>query len=234
MIKTFALRFIFCSMLFPLYSFADQTEILTPGNVISLDLPNNGKGLNGAHFLALHKVGEKYFLSDAKIIYTWDGDMLGNISSNIKNEIAYIRNRNIKSGEVSTARFVGSHKYFKTITERLPGNKIKFSTKPKINVTKVRVSEVKTKISLGNHIYFIYEGNNGLVLTGRDGKSIVSPGRVGYFIMWAGDLDRDGKLDLIVNSEDGAEKNGMTCLLLSSIAKKPQLVDEAACQFFSG
>ena len=215
----FVVRFMFCSMFFPLYVFADDTKILFSGNSLPSDLPNNGKGLNGANFLALHKVGEGYFLSEAKIIYISHDDDNGNVSSNIKNAIIYIRSRNIKSGEVPIATVDGSNQ--------------------NIKVSLLRVSGKKIKISLGNRLYVIYEGKKGLIMTGRDGKSIISPGgsglfNTGFFIIWAGDLDRDGKLDLIIHSQDVEEKSGMSCLLLSSIATKPQLVSEAACQLYSG
>jgi hypothetical protein len=87
---------------------------------------------------------------------------------------------------------------------------------------------------LNGHIYFVQETKQGLSLTGPEGGSIIVPNRVSFYISWAGDLDRDGKLDLIVSSEDGDEKNSMSCLLLSSIAKKNKLVKEFACQFYSG
>lgn len=52
-------------------------------------------------------------------------------------------------------------------------------------------------------------------------------------LLWAGDLDGDGRLDLILEST--TSKNATICLLLSS-AGRPSgaLVADVGCQFFSG
>ena len=52
-------------------------------------------------------------------------------------------------------------------------------------------------------------------------------------LFWAGDLDGDGEIDLIVYRGDS--KNGQYCLMLSSANKKPDgIVHDVGCQFFSG
>jgi hypothetical protein len=48
-----------------------------------------------------------------------------------------------------------------------------------------------------------------------------------YFVEWAGDLDRDGKLDLVVNLSRKYSLHPYR-LLLSSKSKATQLVGEAA------
>lgn len=53
-------------------------------------------------------------------------------------------------------------------------------------------------------------------------------------LMWAGDLDHDGRLDLIISTDIEDGEGGDTCLYLSSAAGKQQLVKQVACQGFSG
>ena len=53
---------------------------------------------------------------------------------------------------------------------------------------------------------------------------IVSPEN---YVIWAGDLDRDGKLDLIVKSSASNSCSANIVLLLSSLAKSGELVGEA-------
>ena len=52
-------------------------------------------------------------------------------------------------------------------------------------------------------------------------------------LLWAGDLDGDGDIDLIIQRVSA--KNGRLCLLLSSANKVPsRIVSDVGCQFFSG
>ena len=176
---------------------------------------DGGERQDKGNYLALHKVDDKYFLTKTKVTYIplndYEGEEVGNNTSNLSNVVAYIRDKNITSGEVTAAIVDWSGK----------------SGKP-------RVTESKMKITLGNQTYFVYDTKGALALT-RDGvNQEISPGRVSFAILWAGDLDGDGKLDLIIYSLDGDDKNSEKCLLLSSIAKKPQLVKEAACMSYGG
>lgn len=217
MVKILSLQLVCFTLLLSTSIFAGDTKILLPGNVIELDLfPESGKSLNGAEFLALHKVkldGE-YFLTMAIIsLAPVPGEVVA-VSSNIGNAIAFVRDKKIKSGAVLTA----THEHGGT-------NK---------QVAGIWLSKSTIQIQLGNRTYSIHETSPGLSLTGSDRKSRVLSDRVGFFIIWAGDMDRDGELDLIVNSEDGDEKNSSSCLLLSSIAKKPELVKLSSCQAYSG
>jgi len=204
MIKRLITQLIFCTVFFSHYSFAVQPEIIMPGNVDDLYDPNFGDNLE---VLALHKIKDKFYISRAQVIFDPSHEAAKEnrmVSSNVEHAIAIFRNIDINPGEVKTA------------------------------ASNFDVTTNKSKLLLGRIVYFVQESNQGLSLTGPEGDAIIIPNRVSFYILWAGDLDRDGKLDLIVDSEDGNEKNSETCLLLSSIANKNKLVKNAACQFYGG
>ncbi|MBR7800794.1 hypothetical protein [Undibacterium fentianense] len=56
--------------------------------------------------------------------------------------------------------------------------------------------------------------------------------RAGVSLVWAGDLDKDDKLDLIIETE--TENNATYCLFLSGTAGEKALVKKVGCQFYSG
>ena len=62
-------------------------------------------------------------------------------------------------------------------------------------------------------------------------RSLVSD-REEASLVWAGDLDKDGKLDLIL--ESSTDKNSTYCLYLSGAAGPRALVKKIGCQFYSG
>jgi hypothetical protein len=51
-------------------------------------------------------------------------------------------------------------------------------------------------------------------------------------VVWAGDLDGDGKLDFILDFD--GDKSATTCLYLSGLAENNSLTKRVGCQFFSG
>ena len=51
-------------------------------------------------------------------------------------------------------------------------------------------------------------------------------------LVWVGDLDKDGKIDLIL--ESGTDKNATYCLYLSDAVRPGALVKKIGCQFYSG
>lgn len=73
-----------------------------------------------------------------------------------------------------------------------------------------------------------------------DGKTTMSHGQVvlpdspddGLTLLWAGDLDRDGRLDLIFEGSGMNSTN--VCVWLSSRAKPGRLVGQAACWLTTG
>lgn len=73
-----------------------------------------------------------------------------------------------------------------------------------------------------------------LVLADGHTRTRLATGTDWATLMWAGDLDRDGRLDLIISTDYEDGQSADTCLYLSSAAGKDQLVGEAGCQSFSG
>jgi hypothetical protein len=88
----------------------------------------------------------------------------------------------------------------------------------------------RTYDNVRNDVYFTDGKRRTLVYGGSaSGASCDHPA-----IRWAGDIDHDGKPDLLVDFDDDSQKNGSYCVLLSSRARKGELVRNVACQFFSG
>lgn len=184
---------------------ADEAKILFPGSVLPDDLPEFGQDLKGSKFLALHRVGGKVLLSEARVTYNGN---TANISSDIKDPIVYVRRIALELGEVQEAI--------------IRGNRDRYAL------------ESELEISLNDKTYTLYKKNRTYVLVGPKGESRLYPGRGFLRVVWAGDVDRDGELDLIIQAGGTDEKNEVDCLLLSSLAKRPNLVKEFACQVYSG
>lgn len=72
-------------------------------------------------------------------------------------------------------------------------------------------------------------GERSLLYDWRDHQGSTSENY--EIVRWAGDLDRDGRLDLIV--EFSSYYNSATCLFLSAPAKPPNLMKRIGCWFTS-
>ncbi len=87
------------------------------------------------------------------------------------------------------------------------------------------------KIEFRGDVYKI-EVKNSLVHSTEQGRTALLPVRIdedsGAELMWAGDLDGDGKLDILVSSND--ERNGRVCLYLSTSRKSGARLQPVACQ----
>ena len=148
--------------------------------------------------------------------------------------IPLISGLNLTPGPIPKAQY--SSNKFKEFSEMgsLSGDSL-----PKTNETK--------EIRLGSKVYFLNQStdvDNGiqkLVLKqGKVSDTILDvkkgnyEGGTGFYIIWAGDLDGDGNLDMFVNAPDHYATPFYLRLYLSSRATKGHLVKQVAERIFSG
>lgn len=81
------------------------------------------------------------------------------------------------------------------------------------------------EVAVEGHDVVLHSGGRKSVIGGIDPDDDTDTA-----LFWAGDLDGDGEIDLIVYRANS--KNGQYCLMLSSANKKPDsIVDDVGCQF---
>ncbi len=142
-----------------------------------------------------------------------------NISSSHSRAIALLHYRGLDPGSVESPdmNFSRRQALFNIYRNGRP------STLPRILKLKFRDQDYRIEIDAKTGDISLKSGAISTVLDReRDDGSLI----------WAGDLNRDGKLDLIFSSGD--EKNSTTCLFLSNEADKDKLVNKIGCQFYSG
>ena len=93
------------------------------------------------------------------------------------------------------------------------------------------------RIAFHDRAYEIGVEGHDVVLRSGGRKSVIGgidpDDSTDTMLFWAGDLDGDGEIDLIVDRSNS--KNGQYCLMLSSANKNPdEIVADVGCQFFSG
>jgi hypothetical protein len=88
---------------------------------------------------------------------------------------------------------------------------------------------VVLKSSMGRNDVYFSDGKNRMLVYGDDISGCEHP-----HVLWAGDIDRDGKPDMIAYFADDSEKSVSICVFLSSGAEKGQPLRNAGCQSFSG
>jgi hypothetical protein len=152
-------------------------------------------------------------LLDGEDPKTWTGVM---ILSNPKYDdvVALLRFDSIKSGKVDTPniKFHEDFLYFPKIGE--PPLKINFKG-------------VEYRLETSDSGTYLKSGEKSQLLS-----EIEQDESAAKIIRWAGDLDRDGKLDFLF--EDGRYNTGSFCLYLSSKATESELVRRIACHDTSG
>ena len=182
-------------------------------------------------WVQLYKKGQKYYLSKAE--YTigkeWDeiiGDSVSTLTSKRK-VLLYINHLPSKMGKV---KYIDLHippKFFVDGVYLNPGTPLRFTFEGKHYELKTK-EKVFTKH--GNQSY------EGVILL--NGKQIVrrtNLNKVDYSLMFAGDIDGDGKLDLVFNLS-GEFGEVYVALYLSSCAlpgqqvrKVSEVVDDYGC-----
>jgi hypothetical protein len=133
------------------------------------------------------------------------------VTSNHSKALALLHERSLVAGRVETPnmKFSGERK---SLSISSPGT---------------------IKIAYKGAEYRVTMNKSGtIVLQTGESTTILDRNREDADLMWAGDLDKDGKLDLIL--ESGTDKNATYCLYLSGMAGEKALVKRIGCQFHSG
>lgn len=212
------------SLLFTLRAFAEPA-FLRPGTVLDEDI--DVKRLSGTWF-AIHLNGGKWYLSKTTVAVAKDKNGTLNIRGKHPKTIGLLRGTELTEGPVESAslivnangnsnsfRFKGRH--YKLVVQPVP---FKYHSEA-LN---------KTFDNVRNDVYFSNGTDRTLVYgDSESGRSCDHP-----FVLWAGDIDRDGKPDIIADFDDDSQKNASVCAFLSSSAKKGRLIKNAGCQVFSG
>lgn len=174
-------------------------------------------------WVELYKKGQKYYLSKAE--YTigkeWDG-IIGDSVSTLTSErdvILYVNHLPSKMGKVNSVDLHIAPNSFLDSFYLEPGTPLRFTFEGK-HYELTTKEKVFTKH--GNQSY------EGVILL--NGKQIVrrtNLDKVDYSLMFAGDIDGDGKLDLVFNLS-GVFGEVHVALYLSSCALPGQLVRKVA------
>ena len=174
-------------------------------------------------WVELYKKGHKYYLSKAQ--YTigkeWDGiigDSVSTLTSK-RDVILYVNHLPSKMGEVNSIDLHIAPNSFLNSFYLKPGTTLRFTFEGKHYELKTK-EKVFTKH--GNQSY------EGVILL--NGKQIVrrtNLDKVDFSLMFAGDIDGDGKLDLVFNLS-GEFGEVYVALYLSSCALPGQLVRKVA------
>lgn len=192
-------------------------SILQPGGYDPADLDVSTLPAHG--WLALVKRGDHWELVHAKVALTPE------ISSpDQPKALVFLHARQLVAGKVSTLAMKLPDGV--DTPEQADDGKGKDRLELTFNRQRYRLSLPKQGTAFGRNL-FLDDGHTRTVL---DANSYTDSA----LIMWAGDLDHDGRLDLIIGADHENGQNADTCLYLSSAAGKQQLVKQVACQGFSG
>jgi hypothetical protein len=183
--------------------------------VLAEDFDIDRLRLDGTWF-AIHSEGEKWYLSKTTVVVEEENGIL-NIRSKHPGTIGLLRGMELTEGPVESASLV--------VNGTDESNSFNFRGQQYgLVVLKFSSKEYQAR----NDAYFL-NGKSRTLVYGNDYSSCDHPA-----VLWAGDIDRDGKPDMIANFDDDSEKSASVCVFLSSKAEKGSLLKNAGCQFFSG
>jgi hypothetical protein len=131
----------------------------------------------------------------------------------------------LRAGVVSVAAIVGEDDGLSP--KKISLNDISYSLRLNADCDRIYNEKRQWNLSSGKVVQTIGELPVG---RGDDGRFFTDGTTV---LRWAGDLDRDGKLDLVVEMSDYYNR-GNTFVFLSSLAQKGRLVEEAGVFSITG
>lgn len=196
---------------------ASETEVIFP-ETIYMDATDERADAPAQDYFALHKRGAKFFLSEAKVRYRIFNEEFAEPSSDVSDVVVYIRGTGFRAGEVATGVFADG-------------------ADPDGMAIGIAVDESAISIGLGSHVYQVGPSSQGIALKTPRGHIDLYPGYPNphyIHILWAGDMDRDGNLDLVVDLSDPGEKFQKKCVWLSSSNRLNESPDEGICELFGG
>lgn len=195
-----------------LLAHADQKlEFLSPWDVLREDVPE-GVVLDG-NWLALHRKMTHWYVSQTQVaVFSEDGII--SLQLNVADVVGLFRGVPLQEGAIEEATLI------RNATNMVRSFYFRGS----------RYSLVVQEREDRNQVYFSDGIRSVLVYGDPDSfRSCRHPN-----IIWAGDIDRDGKPDLIADFDDDSEKNASYCVFLSAQPADGQFFRLSSCQFFSG
>jgi len=179
-------------------------SILMPGNFQDADLDDFDFPPKG--WLALVVKEGRWELTPTKV--NIENQV---VTSNHPKVLALLHDRGLVDGRVETPsmKFSGDRKRLMSMSP---------------STIKIAFNGIDYRLSINK--------SGTIVLQSGEMTTILDRQREDASLVWAGDLDKDGKLDLIL--ESGTDKNATYCLYLSGMAGEKALVKRIGCQFYSG
>ncbi|WP_412024187.1 hypothetical protein [Burkholderia cepacia] len=194
----------------------DTCLVLQPTRIAPEDVGEAGDH-SGAGWLGLVPDGNHWKLAPARVRFEPvqpEGDIV-DIKSDLKKAVALFRCRSLRPGKVDAAN----------LTFPKDGRAIESGAKP-------------LRFGFHGHRYELRHTASGAVIAEGDGKRSVlhdfggstPPFRAS--LIWAGDLDRDGRPDFLMEFE--SDLGASFCLFASGRATANELVGPASCMDVSG
>jgi len=182
----------------------NQFSILIPGNFQDVDLDDFDFPPKG--WLALIAKDGHWELTPTTV--NIDNQV---VTSKETKALALLHSRSLVAGKVETPniKFLGERK------------RISIDSPSSFNIS---YSGTNYRVSI--------DKSGTVALQNSEVTTVLDSNREEASLVWAGDLDKDGKLDLIL--ESGTDKNATYCLYLSGAVGPRALVKKIGCQFYSG
>jgi hypothetical protein len=194
----------------------DSCVVLQPTRMLADDVGEAGTDL-GEGWLGLAPDGHRWKLAPARIRLEPaqpDGTVV-DVTSNVKNAVALLRCKSLRQGRVDAANLTFPN-----------GARV---IEPGVD---------PLRFAFHGRQYTLRYTASGAVIAEGDGKRSVlhdfggSTPPFRTTLIWAGDLDRDGRLDFLMEFE--SDLGASFCLFTSGRAKENELIGEAGCMNVSG